>query len=301
MDFKELTYVIAVSKYQNITKAAESLYLSQPSLSKYIKNLEEYLGIKLFNKVGNKFVLTYAGEIYVENARKILLMKEGLDAQLLDISKRERGRIRIGIPYTRSTYLTPLTLPIFSKKYPNVKVEIIELLSDKLEKLLIEGDLDIAFLNTPLVEKDLNYIKIYDEEILLVLPKNHPLSKKGVKTKKSKYPFFDITTLKDEVFILQTKGQRTRKIADEVFLKNNFAPSKIFETRSLLSGLKLTEVNYGACILLENYILKTTKNSVTCFSLDLKSSDLVVAYRKDAYLSTYALEYIEIAKEVVNS
>ncbi|OON92055.1 MAG: hypothetical protein ATN34_01060 [Epulopiscium sp. Nele67-Bin002] len=69
MDFKELNYVIALADFQQMTKAAEQLFISQPSLSKYIKTLEDSLGIKLFNKVGNRFVLTYAGECYVESAK----------------------------------------------------------------------------------------------------------------------------------------------------------------------------------------------------------------------------------------
>lgn len=78
MDFKDLTYIIAVAKYQNITKAANSLYITQPTLTKFIQNLEQSLGQKLFKKAGNRFLLTYAGERYVEKAGEILQLKKEL-------------------------------------------------------------------------------------------------------------------------------------------------------------------------------------------------------------------------------
>ena len=87
MDFRELNYVLAIEKYQNITKAADSLYVSQPTLSKFLMNLENTLGQKLFRKLGNKYILTYVGEQYVKTAKEILLLKSNLDIQLADILK----------------------------------------------------------------------------------------------------------------------------------------------------------------------------------------------------------------------
>jgi len=72
MEFREFQYVIAIAKYQNITKAAESLYIGQPTLSKFLKNLEDELGVSLFRKAGHKYHLTYVGERYLEKAEQIL-------------------------------------------------------------------------------------------------------------------------------------------------------------------------------------------------------------------------------------
>ena len=71
MDFKDLSYILAVAKYQNITRAAESLYITQPTLTKFIQNTEKHLNQKLFKKIGNRFVLTYAGERYAAKATEI--------------------------------------------------------------------------------------------------------------------------------------------------------------------------------------------------------------------------------------
>ena len=85
IDFKELTYVVAIAKYQNITKAAESLYITQPTLSKFLQTLEKNLGQKLFRKLGNRFLLTYAGERYVSKAIEILNLKKELDQEMGDV------------------------------------------------------------------------------------------------------------------------------------------------------------------------------------------------------------------------
>ena len=79
MDFKDLNYVLAVAKHQNITKAANSLYISQPTLTKFLQSLESSLGQRLFKKIGNRFILTYAGERYVKKAGEILQLKKELE------------------------------------------------------------------------------------------------------------------------------------------------------------------------------------------------------------------------------
>ena len=82
MDFKDLSYVIAIAKTQNITKAADMLYVTQPTLTKFLQNLEREMGQKLFKKLGNRFVLTYAGERYVAKATEILNLKKELDQEM---------------------------------------------------------------------------------------------------------------------------------------------------------------------------------------------------------------------------
>ena len=87
LDFKELEYFVSVAKHKNITRASQELYISQPSLSKYIKKLEDTLGTPLFNRVGHTFTLTYAGERYLENAQDILNIKSKINAEMNDICR----------------------------------------------------------------------------------------------------------------------------------------------------------------------------------------------------------------------
>ena len=102
MDFKDLSYVIAIAKTQNITKAADMLYVTQPTLTKFLQNLEREMGQKLFKKLGNRFVLTYAGERYVAKATEILNLKKELDQEMGDIIRQNAGLLKIAFPTMRA-------------------------------------------------------------------------------------------------------------------------------------------------------------------------------------------------------
>lgn len=136
MDFKDLTYIIAVAKYQNITKAADSLYITQPTLTKFIQHLEADMGQKLFKKLGNKFTLTYAGQRYVAKATEILNIKKELDQEMNDIVRSNVGVLKVAFPVMRGTYMLPCTLPIFNSLYPNVHLDIMEENSGVLESMI---------------------------------------------------------------------------------------------------------------------------------------------------------------------
>ena len=143
MDFRELSYVNAIAKYQNITRASEALYVSQPNLSKFLSTLEDELGLKLFDRAEKKYIPTYAGRRYLDYARQILDMKSNLDAELDDIIKRDVGVLNIGLPNMRCAYMLPKTLPAFNKEYPNVKVNIFEGTSAAIDVKLVDGEIDL--------------------------------------------------------------------------------------------------------------------------------------------------------------
>lgn len=300
MDFKELHYIIALAKYQNVTKAADSLYIGQPTLTKYVQNLEKNLGQKLFRKLGNKFLLTYAGEVYVAKAEEILLLKKELDQNLSDISKSNIGILKVAFPVMRGTYMLPCTIPIFYSLYPNVKLEIVEADSDLLEDMILKGETDLAFFNLPVKSNNIDYEIISHEEILLVLPSDHPLTQSAQIRADYKYPWISLDLLKDEKFILLTKSQRTRQIVDELFAHYNITPNIFLQTRNITASLMLAAKGYGACFISESHLKHVNfENPPLCFSVGETSTtvDFVAAFRKNSYLPYHAKEYITIVKD----
>ncbi|OON96785.1 MAG: LysR family transcriptional regulator [Candidatus Epulonipiscium fishelsonii] len=302
MDFKELNYVIAVAKYQNITKASQHLFISQPSLSKFIKTLEDNLGLKLFNKIGNRFVLTYAGECYVEKAKSILTLKGELDLQLSDIVYSNQGRLNLAIPFTRGSYLVPLTLPKFSSLYPNIKVNILEGNTQNLEKMVLNGEADIAILNSPIYHKNLKFKKLHKEEIVLVTSTTHPLASQGLNLNKFKYPWIDLNLFKEDAFILQYPSQRTGQIAYKIFEQQRFTPHSIFQIQSLATSLKMVEAGMGVCFMSEFHLKHLFSDiNTACFSVGQESIsfDLIIAYREGSYLPLYIKDFIQIIRSVI--
>lgn len=300
MDFKDLTYVMAIAKYQNITRAAESLYITQPTLTKFLQGMERDMGQKLFKRLGNKYILTYAGERYVKKAAQILNLKKELDQEMGDIVRNNAGSLKIAFPTMRGTYMLPCTLPIFNSLYPNVKLEILEAHSSLLEGMLLSGEADLAFFNLPIKSEHVDYVIISHEEVLLVMSASHPLAKQGKKRENCKYPWMDLDLLKEEPLILQIPGQRTRQTVDNLFRECNFVPNIKLQTSNITAEVELASKGYGACFVTETHLKHLSPGKkVACFSVGnpCTTVDFVAAYRKGSYLPYHAKEYIKIVKD----
>jgi DNA-binding transcriptional LysR family regulator len=217
MDFRELAYIVSIAKHQGVSKAAEELYVSQPTLSKFVQNLENYLGQPIFRRLGNKFLLTYAGKRYVETAQAMLKMKKELDHELSDIIKKNIGEIKIAIPIMRGIYILPRALPIFHEKFPQVRITVHETNSASMEQMILNGEIDLAFFVLPVRHPDITYEILNREELLLVMSSNHPLANEGIIKAGCKYSWIDIKKLEEEEFILQWPDQKTRQAADKIF------------------------------------------------------------------------------------
>lgn len=300
MDFRDLTYVVAIAKHQNVTRAAQELYVSQPTLSKFIQSLEGNLGQPLFRKVGNKFLLTYAGERYVEKARMILAMKHELDQELSDIVRDDIGELKIAFPIMRGTYMLPCTMPVFQKQFPNVKVIVHEANSNTLEAMLLSGEIDLAFFTLPVSSPDINYEIISHEEIVLLAAPDHPLAEAGVSKSECKYPWMDLRLVEHERFVLQKKDQRTRQITDQLFREAGIEPNIVLAVRNILASVQLATDGFGMTFVGETHLRHIqTKRTPVCFSVGKggTTTNFVAAFRRGAYLPTYTRQFIQIVRD----
>ena len=300
MDFKDLSYVLAIAKYQNITKAAESLYITQPTLTKFLQGLERDLGQKLFKRLGNRYVLTYAGERYTAKAGEILNLKKELDLEMGDIIRNNAGSLKIAFPTMRGTYMLPCTLPIFNSLYPNVKLDILEAHSSQLEGMLQNGDADLAFFNLPVKSPNIDYEIISHEEVVLVLSDTHPLAHAGIRRENCRYPWMDLNQMKNEPLIMQIPGQRTRQTVDTLFKNYDFEPNIKLQTSNISAEVELAARGYGACFVTETHLKHLSPGKkLACFSVGnpCTTVDFVAAYRKGSYLPYHAKEYIKIVKD----
>ena len=304
MDFRELNYVLAIEKYQNITKAANSLYVSQPTLSKFLMNLENTLGQKLFRKLGNKYILTYAGEQYVKTAKEILMLKSNLDIQLADILKRDVGVLNVAFPRMRCIYMLPATLPVFQAENPNIKVNVFEGSSDENDQRLLDGKAEIAFYSKPDTPNPLiDYETLNKEELLICLCKNHPLGRYAQPNPSSRYPRLDPTLLKNELILQLMPEQRTRQLTDRYFGSIGLKFKNIMTTSSLPAIMELVAVGYGAAFIFETHLMHHTfSQPIDCYSFGEPRtvSDFVVAHRHGSYLPSYAHDFIDIARSLFN-
>lgn len=301
MDFKELKYVLSIAKYKNLTRAAESLYIGQPTLSKFLVSLESELGLKLFNRIGNRYELTYAGERYVEKAEKILNIKSDLDSELDDILRRDVGVLNVAFAKMRYSYMLPLILPEFSRRYPNVKATIIEGNSDENDRRLLSGQLDVAFYSMPYDRNDkIKYYTICHEELLICTCKNHPLAQYAEYDPDCPHMRLSPKMLTDERVILMRPDQRTRQIVDGIMRENKISLNNAFFTSNIPAIMELTANGYGVSFVFDSHLKHRFGSSeIVNYSFAGKRIfvDFVAATRKGAYLSRYTKEFIELVRK----
>jgi LysR family transcriptional regulator, hydrogen peroxide-inducible genes activator len=177
MELSQLRYVAAVADSGNFTRAAVRLDIAQPSLSQQIIKLEKELGHKLFHRLGRKAVLTEAGKVFLERARRILFEVEGATKELGDHPSLER-KITVGAIPTLAPYVLPELIKRCQKRYPNLQVNIREDFKKTLIAELLEGELDMALVALPVADPSIHVDVLWKEPLMLTVSVDHPLASK---------------------------------------------------------------------------------------------------------------------------
>lgn len=298
---KNMQYIVALDTHKTISAAAKSLYISQPALSRFLQNLEKDLGFQLFIRANKKLIPTYEGERYLFHAKRILQMESQMEEELQSMLSDSIGRLRIALPSLRSAMILPSILPAFYKCYPNVEIILQEVSSRMIEKLLIDGEVDYAFLNQKSTCPDMVSHVISNDRILLAVSPSHYMYEKGKKDFFiGKYPEIDIKLLKDDLFILQPDDQRTRKAAEEIFEAANISPQILLVTKSIEASLMLVSSGLGVCFVAESYAKHIrVPHPLSFFSIlgPYAEVNILLAHMNYLYQPDYSLKFLEIAKE----
>ncbi|MCB1232326.1 MAG: LysR family transcriptional regulator [Verrucomicrobiae bacterium] len=174
MEFLQLQHFVAVARARNFTRAAEELNLSQPALSRSIQKLEDQVGQPLFERKPREVVPTDLGELLLIRAKEILALVEDTFSEVAEAGKH--GRIRLGAIPTIAPYFLPGLLKGFADTHPDISVVVQEDTTEDLIKRCSHGEIDLAILALPLIAKHLEIETLFDEELLLVIPCDHPLA-----------------------------------------------------------------------------------------------------------------------------
>lgn len=306
MDFKQMQYILKVAEEKSFSKAAQKLFIAQPSLSQYIRKAELELGTQLFDRSTSPLKLTFAGELYIETAKCILDLKNQLSQQIDDITNLKKGRVTIGLSTFRSTYIMPKVLPFFHNKFPDIEVILIEDTSSNLEKLATKGVTDITLMTTPIKQNIFHFEHIMTEEILVALPPNHPIQKTVDYTAANKNgrPVIKLEELQDEPFIMLKKDQKLHKIVDALCEQAGFSPKVILESESVEAAHALVTAGMGVTFIPDTLTLNCQKiHHPLYYSIDKlrPTRDLVIAYRKGRYLSAATREFITNMKAIFST
>ena len=297
MNMKQALYFKTIAKYGTITAAAKQLYISQPSLSQTLRQIEDEVGTPLFDRSTSPFHLTYAGERYLKAVEAMLDIETRLKEEIESIRRDDGGRLRLGISITRAMQVLPDVIPIFTKAYPNVTLELTEAASASLEGLLQKGQIDLALAALEANEANIAYELIEKEAIGILAGKDSQLAK----LVPSGTPI-SLEMVEKETFVSLDSSHSSRIIQDRLFRRYNMRPKILLET-SALEVARRVALKSGACMVLPDvYADEFVFNSGGAF-YPLKDYEnhrhFYACYRNDENTKKYIRDFVSITTSVL--
>ncbi len=242
---RSIRYLLAVAEHHSFTRAAEALYVSQPTLSQQIKQLEDLLDVQLLDRSGRSVRLTAAGEVYLHHARRALVELDAAKRAIHELHDLSRGSIRLGMtPIT--DYLATTLLEQFNARYPGITVSTLEMPQDSMKDALSEDivDMGIAFSSTLSTEESSEEIDshiLFTETLNLIVGNGHPLA--GEKRPLSKH------VLEQEPLVLFNTDYALRRHIDLYCLEHGIKPPIAIEATSLSVIIEIVRLGRLATIL----------------------------------------------------
>lgn len=297
MDTKQIEYILKIAEENNITKAAEKLFITQSALNRQLLKLEKELGTPLFHRSRTNWGLTEAGKIYVEGAKAALQIKKTTYNRIYDVADARRGHLAIGLTPGRGLRMFTSIYPELHRNYPNLDVKPIEMRVRAQQAAIDKGEIDIGFMT--LHERDRTndaYITLGTEELMLIIPSGHPVAKKAA-PEGEPLATLDIRELQYEPFVLMDKSSTLRAVCDTVFDGAGFAPNILFETNNT-GGIASMVESTLCCGIIPWYYVRQPSHKIARFALNTHPSwEIAISYQKSNYLSSGAKEFIRLAQE----
>ena len=212
MELTQLEFFIAVVQEGSFSKAAERVYRTQPAVSIAVRRLEEEVGAPLFERSQKTPVLTEAGELIYDYAKRILALRDQARNVVTELRSLERGRVRIGANESTSLYLLPHLILDYREQHPNVKVEIYRHVSERLPLEVLDRNVDFALLAFEPVDRELEAFPILRDELVLIMQPEHPLAKRDSVT---------VEELGNEPFLAHNVKTASRFHVIEVFAQHH--------------------------------------------------------------------------------
>lgn len=248
----KLDYVIAVAEEQNLTRAAQRLFVSQPALTLYLNRLEQELGVKLFDRGKTPVHLTAAGSYYLEHMKKIRTETQSVRQEILDIADPAKT-LRVGIGQVRGLHWMPLVLPSFCAAHPHVNINLMQNVESQMAELLLSDKMDLAFGALPPALPGLEILQLFQkpEPLLLAAHRKYGLIPPEEREKYDvRHPFvIQPERLNGLPFIAPAVGNGLYDAYDSIMTGNNIRPSQVITVNNLITGAHLTVCGLGVQML----------------------------------------------------
>lgn len=292
MDIRYLHYFIEVARYGSFTKAANQLFVTQPTISKMIKNLEEEFGVELFDRTGKQVQLTDAGRIILEHAHTIFNSYKNMTHAIDDLRNLKTGQVRIGLPPMIGSRFFPKIIGGFRDHYPGITLQLVEHGAKKVEEEVGKGLLDIGVVLLPTNRELFHTFSFVKEEVRLVVSSSHQLSGKRQ---------VELSMLKEEAFILFREDFALHDRIIEACLSVGFQPRIASESSQWDLISEMVAANLGIALLPETICAGLDQSKVSIIRLIEPTIlwHLAIIWKKNAYLPYAAREWIHYTKSIL--
>lgn len=253
MNIRDLKYLVAIADHNHFGKAAEASFISQPALSMQIKKLEMTLGVQLIERTNKTVLLTEIGKTITELARDILYRVNSMKETAKLASDPCSCELHLGVIPTLGPYLLPYIIPSLTKIFPKLKIYLVEAQTENLKLRLKQGKLDAALFGLPLLDNDFEALPLFEEEVLLALPKTHVLSKR-----KTVRP----SDLANQELMLLEDGHCLREMVLKLCEDASISANQHFQATSLETLRHMVASNVGITLMPK---LSAGQNDDICF------------------------------------
>ncbi|PJN91525.1 cidABC operon transcriptional activator CidR [Bacillus sp. mrc49] len=292
MDIKHLQYFIEVTNFNNFTRAADHLFITQPAISKMIKNLENELGVELFDRSRKQLILTDAGKVVLEQAKLIDKAFRNLETEVDNLLGLKKGHIRIGLPPIIDASFFPQILSRFHEQYPNITFQLVEDGSKKIEESVQKDQIDIGVIVLPTNTSLFHHFSFLEEDINLIVYPSHPFANREE---------IDLAELENESFILFNKDYVLRDLIISSCSEAGFSPHIVTESSRWDFIEEMVYCKLGVALLPESLCRHDERVRSIKVNQPSISWKLGFIWSKDHYLSYAAKEWLKYTKEALNN
>ena len=236
MNLQLLRTFLSVKKHLNYTRAGEDVFLSQPAVSRQIKQLEQEFHVQLIEQLGKSLRLTKAGQTLASEAEMLLGAMERTKEAVQAHSLVEHGSLRIGTSSTPGSYMLPEVLGLFHEKFPDIELEYVSDNSQRIEQMIIDNSLDLGFVGAFLNNDDLLLESVMEDEVVCFASPSHPLAAQSGIT---------LESLENELCIVRERGSSTRRLFENWLSSRQLKFSKVMEVHSSEAVKNLVTARLG--------------------------------------------------------
>jgi DNA-binding transcriptional LysR family regulator len=275
MNLKRLEYFCQLAALGNFTRAAHKVGIAQPALTVAIQKLEQEVGLKLINRADKNSLLTAEGDVLYKLATQLLSQAKQVELELEELKDLDRGTIRFGVSAMMGSYYFPKILTEFKKKYPKIKIHLVDQGTAALERMLLNSELDLALIRGDLENPQLRYTQLINEEIVAGMDRSHPLA-----TEKT----ISLAQFCQQPLVLFHEGYFLREVVSQYSKKHQLPLDVRMETNLIELQKSLVRNQVGITTCLSRILENEQQMTSTPFEPKIEFK-LSLAWKKNHYLS----------------